>query len=102
MPDEIRCVVPAGDICGEGAVWHPEQNALYWTDINRFLVHRFDAAHQTTQTWIFDEPVTAVCLTTDSELLLLVMGSKVGFWSPASPPRADHLSARDGAGDAFQ
>ncbi len=87
MPDEVRCVVPAGDICGEGAVWHPEQNALYWTDINRFLVHRFDAAHLATQTWVFDEPVTAVCLTTDSEFLLLVMGSKVGFWSPATHPR---------------
>ncbi len=85
MLDEIRCVVPAGDICGEGAVWHPEQNALYWTDINRFLVHRFDASTQTTNTWMFREPVTAVNLTTSSELLL-VMGSKVVLWSPRMHP----------------
>lgn len=66
MNDEIRCVVPAGDSCGEGAVWHPEQCALYWTDINRFLVHRFEPHGQTIQTWFFAEPVTSVNLTTDA------------------------------------
>ena len=71
MPDEIRCVVPAGDICGEGAVWHPEQNALYWTDIDGFLVHRLDAKNQAAHKWTFDEPVTAVNLTTDPEELSL-------------------------------
>src|SRR5579859_4868043 len=62
MKDEIRCVVPTGDICGEGAVWHSEQRALYWTDINRFLVLRFEPHSQTTQTWFFEEPVTSVNL----------------------------------------
>ena len=86
MTDKIRCVVPAGDICGEGAVWHPEQNALYWTDINRFLVHRFDAASESVRTWIFDEPVTSVNLTTDPDRLLLVLGSKIVVWSPRTHP----------------
>lgn len=87
MHDEIRCVVPAGDICGEGAVWHPEENALYWTDINRFLVHRFDASTQVTATWVFGEPVTSVNLTTDKGLFLLVMGSKVALWAPRMHPK---------------
>jgi sugar lactone lactonase YvrE len=82
----IQCAVPAGDICGEGAVWHPEQSALYWTDINRFLVHRFDPTSQATNTWLFDEPVTSVNLTTDPNLLLLVMGSQIAFWSPRNHP----------------
>ncbi len=86
MPEEVKCVVPAGDICGEGAVWHPDQNALYWTDINRFLVHRFDPSAQATNTWSFGEPVTAVRLTTDAELLLLVMGLRIAVWSPRRHP----------------
>jgi sugar lactone lactonase YvrE len=72
-------------------VWHPGQNALYWTDINRFLVHRFDAGNEATHSWIFDEPVTAVNLTTDEELLLLVLGSKVCLWSPRTHPRAQTI-----------
>jgi sugar lactone lactonase YvrE len=95
MLDEIRCVVPAGDICGEGAVWHPGQNALYWTDINRFLVHRYDPGTETTQAWMFREPVTAVNLTTDPELLLLVMGSKVALWSPRTHPEMQVLYTLD-------
>jgi len=50
MLDTVRCVVPAGDICGEGAVWHPGQNSLYWIDINRLLVHRYDASNRDTYT----------------------------------------------------
>lgn len=88
-PKEMRCAIPAGDICGEGAVWHPEQSALYWADINRFLVHRFSPATSSTQTWIFGEPVTSVNLTEDSERLLLVFASRVGIWAPRTHPHVD-------------
>jgi sugar lactone lactonase YvrE len=63
IPNEIRCAVPAGDICGEGVVWHPEQSALYWADINRFLALQFTPATSSTRTWIIDESVTSVSLT---------------------------------------
>lgn len=99
MFDEIQCIAPAGDICGEGAVWHPEQNALYWTDINRFLVHRYDPRRQTTETWFFNEPVTAVNLTTDPELLLLVLGSNISFWSPRTHPKLRKLYSLETASD---
>jgi sugar lactone lactonase YvrE len=33
--NRICCIAPVGDICGEGAVWHTEEAALYWTDIIR-------------------------------------------------------------------
>lgn len=80
----IQCVSPAGDFCGEGAVWNPQENALYWADINRFLVHRIVPGSRDTCTWFFNEPVTSVNLTTDPNQLLLVLGSKVGLWSPSS------------------
>jgi len=91
MSDEVQCVCPAGDICGEGAVWHPEERALYWTDINRFLVHRLDPQDGSVRTWLFEEPVTAVNLAADPARLLLVFGSRVGFWSAATHPRVDTL-----------
>jgi len=36
------CVAPVGDWCGEAPLWQPEEQALYWVDINRFLIHRLD------------------------------------------------------------
>ncbi len=71
---EPVCVAPTGDICGEGAVWHAAENALYWTDINRFLIHRYDAASGNVKTWFFDEPVTAMILTSSPATLAVVLG----------------------------
>lgn len=78
------CVAPVGDRCGEGAVWHAAEQAVYWTDINRFLVHRFEESTQSVRTWVFDEPVTAMTLTERDDTLLVVFGSKAQFWQPAT------------------
>jgi sugar lactone lactonase YvrE len=74
-------------VCGEGAVWHAAHSAVYWTDINRFLIHRYTLADQCVRTWFFDEPVTALALTDRDELLVVVLGSGVILWEPASDIR---------------
>lgn len=81
------CVAPVGDQCGEGAVWHSAHSAVYWTDINRFLIHRFTIADQCVRTWIFDEPVTAIALTDRDDVLVVALGSGVILWEPASDVR---------------
>jgi sugar lactone lactonase YvrE len=42
LTEAPTCVAPVGDRCGEGLVWRDSEQALYWADINRFLIHRFD------------------------------------------------------------
>jgi sugar lactone lactonase YvrE len=84
------CLVPTGDRCGEGAVWHAAHAAVYWTDINRFLIHRFTPADQCVRTWCFDEPVTSLSLTRRDEVLAVVLGSRVILWEPASDLRHEH------------
>ena len=44
LTGEPICCAPAGDRCGEGVLWHPGEGVVYWTDIPRFLIHRFDPA----------------------------------------------------------
>lgn len=84
------CVAPTADICGEGAVWHAAENALYWTDINRFLIHRYDPASASVKTWFFDEPVTALILTSVPTTLAIVLGSGLILWEPSSDSRRDY------------
>jgi len=81
------CVAPAGDRCGEGAVWHAAHSAVYWTDINRFLIHRLTLDDKCVRTWSFDEPVTALTLTDRDDVLAVVLGSSVILWEPASDVR---------------
>lgn len=86
------CVVPAGDWTGEGAVWHAGEGALYWVDICRFLIHRFDPAEGTVRSWFFAEPPTAIALTTRDDTLIVAMSSKVILWQPRNDARADFAS----------
>jgi sugar lactone lactonase YvrE len=74
--------VPTGDFCGEGVLWDQESRCVYWTDINRFLVHRYVPAHKTLQTWFFSEPVTGVLLTSRRDTLALSVGSGAVLWKP--------------------
>jgi sugar lactone lactonase YvrE len=87
---EPICVAPTGDVCGEGAVWHAAEHAVYWTDINRFLIHRYDAATGNVKTWFFDEPVTAMILTTVPGTLAVVLGSRLILWEPAGDTRRNY------------
>src|SRR5437763_1084222 len=96
MSENPVCVAPTGDVCGEGAVWHAAHKAVYWTDINRFLIHRFTPADQCVRTWFFDEPVTALTLTDRDEVLTVVLGSRLILWEPATDMRHQiHVHAAD-------
>ena len=57
---EPVCVAATGDFCGEGVLWHRDSQSVYWTDINRFLAHRYSLRDRTTKTWFLQEPVTCV------------------------------------------
>ena len=83
------CLVPAGDRCGEGVVWVAAERALYWTDINRFLIHRYDGDTRSVKSWFFAEPVTTLGLTDRPGTLIAALGSKVILWQPANDARAD-------------
>jgi sugar lactone lactonase YvrE len=90
------CVAPTGDVCGEGVVWHAAHNAVYWTDINRFLIHRLNLADSSVRSWMFEEPVTALCLTDREDVLEVVLGSSVILWEPGKDLRHDALFRLDG------
>jgi sugar lactone lactonase YvrE len=93
---EVVCVAPVGDWCGEGAIWSAEEAALYWTDINRFLIHRLDAGSGAVTFWFFAEPVTALALTDRPGTLLVALGSRLILWQPANDQRDDYRFALPG------
>lgn len=81
LAPNFRCVAPVGDWCGEAPVWCASQNALFWVDINRCLIHRYMAADETVRTWFFSEPVTALALTEKDDTFVVAMASKVILWN---------------------
>ena len=91
-----RVVAPVGDRCGEGALWDAAGNAVWWCDINRFLVHRLTAADGAVRTWLFDEPVVALALTSDPATMLVATGARLILWNPTTDERRPQGFALDG------
>jgi len=87
---EVICLAPTGDRCGEGVLWHAEEQSVYWTDINRFLIHRYDTAAKSVQTWFFEEPVTTVLRTSRQDTLAVCLGSQIIFWNSVTDTRTAH------------
>ena len=90
MMGDVRCVAPIGDRCGEAATWCEEDSVLYWTDVNRFLVHALDTRTNAVRSWFFDEPVVALSLTEDKDELLVALGSRLILWNKSTNARRDH------------
>jgi sugar lactone lactonase YvrE len=63
-------------------LWQWDSQCVYWTDINRFLVHRYRLSDRTVETWFFAEPVTCVMETSREDTLALSLGSGIALWKP--------------------
>ena len=55
-------LIPAQSRLGEGPLWHPDEQALYWVDIHKARVERYDPANGARRTFQFAEAVTALGL----------------------------------------
>ena len=55
---------------GEGPTYDPRRHILYFVDINRNTIHAFHTQTKEHDTMVLDEPVGAIGLTTDPDLLL--------------------------------
>ena len=53
----VEVGAPTSDLCSENAIWSAAEHVVWFTDINRVLVHRLDEDCASVRSWRFDEPV---------------------------------------------
>jgi sugar lactone lactonase YvrE len=73
---EVRCVLPARAVLGEGPLWDPEDRVLYWVDIKGRAVHRFDPATGRDSRWAVPDVVGSLAR---REAGGLVVALRTGF-----------------------
>jgi sugar lactone lactonase YvrE len=78
---EVTCVLPAGAVLGEGALWDFTEQALYWVDIKGRRVHRFDPRRGQDQHWSVAEDVGSLGVRAGGGLVL-AMRSGFHFFDP--------------------
>lgn len=69
----------AGNTLGEGLLWCPRAQALYWTDIKAATLWRHDPASGDTHTWLMPERLASFALCERADWLLLGLASRLAF-----------------------
>ena len=97
---DVRCVVPAGAVLGEGALWDIAEQALYWVDIKGRRVHRYDPRRDHDQQWPVTEDVGALAVRAGSGLVLALRSGfhffdpQTGRTTPAAEPEPERVENR--------
>jgi sugar lactone lactonase YvrE len=73
---EVRLAYPGKDILGEGPVWVPEEMGLYWVDIQRPCLQRWQPADGEYKKWIMPADIGCFALRKQGGA---VMGLRTGF-----------------------
>lgn len=55
---------------GEGSIWHPDRNTLFWVDIEGQKLYEFYPDKQDCQSWDFDRMVSTVVPETDTTVVV--------------------------------
>ncbi len=78
---EITCVVDARAELGEGTLWDPQGGVLWWIDIWKKLIHRYDPATGEDKSWETPEYLGCIGLRAKGGLVL-TMADGFHFFDP--------------------
>lgn len=76
---EVWIAFPESATLGEGPLWDHRTSTLYWVDIGRNKLHRFDPATKDSVTWKLPGTATSVLLTGGKGVLLTLNNEVVAF-----------------------
>ena len=69
---------------GENPLYHPQENALYWTDIPRGYLFRYELDTGENRPYDIGRVVGGFTIQADGKLLLFLDRGAVALWSPGS------------------
>jgi L-arabinonolactonase len=98
--NKVERIVSVGSQLGEGPLWHPREQALYWVDIEGHCFHRFHPDTGAHETFAVGQPVGCLAFRASGGLILALRDG-LAFWDPqtqalqfVADPEADRPDAR--------
>jgi sugar lactone lactonase YvrE len=76
----IEAVADCACVVGEGPLWHPDEQCLYWTDIDAGRLFRYHPATSTHEQVYEGEKVGGLTLQADGALLLFMARGAIKIW----------------------
>ena len=105
MSQEPVCVAMTGCMLGEGPLWSPSEQLLWWIDIKRAKLHRYDPVTKMTRR--YDLPLRASSIALHHGGFIMVGDREGGLYDPSTEAyerkfiledEPDGVRAGDGAG----
>lgn len=81
MPELID-VIPVQNELGEGVIWDAIQGAVWWTDIEKSTIYRYELAKQSLQKWRTPERLGCFALVKDNDYLIAGFESGFAYFNP--------------------
>jgi sugar lactone lactonase YvrE len=78
---DIACVVEAGAELGEGPLWDPRDQVLWWVDIKGRRIHRYDPASGENRSWATPDDIGCLCVREQGGLVV-AMRHGLYFFDP--------------------
>jgi L-arabinonolactonase len=97
---EVGCVLDARALLGEGPLWDPAAQLLYWVDIKRREIHRFDPASGRDERWSVPEEVGSLAVRAQGGLVVALRSGfhffdpTTGQTTPIANPESDRRENR--------
>ncbi|WP_198144047.1 SMP-30/gluconolactonase/LRE family protein [Gilvimarinus agarilyticus] len=88
--------IAVGCELGEGVLWHPIEQCLWWTDIHGCTLYRFNPRQNKITRFSVPERLTAFGFTADPERLIVSFASGIASFWPASAKRVSHATPEQG------
>lgn len=79
---EVTCVAPTGCLIGDGPLWSPSEGYLWWLDVKRAKLHRYNP--RTTNTRRYDLPLHASVIALHDGGLIMVGDREIGIYDTAT------------------
>ncbi len=73
---DVRCLLDARAVVGEGPLWHPREKVLYWIDIKNPHLYRYDPDTGENRAWPMPERIGCHAFCRDHRMLVAL---KSGF-----------------------
>lgn len=81
MTNHLRCIWDEACILGESPIWHPKEQVLYWVDILKPRLHRYNPKTNLHDAW--DMPTSIGCVAPKEKGgLIAAFKTQVGFFDP--------------------
>lgn len=77
---KLEMIADYACVCGEGPLWHPDEQALYWHDIPTGRLFRYDRQAGTHEMVMQDRTIGALTIQKDGSLVLLRDRGNVVIW----------------------